>query len=301
LLFRHSGPKFSGAELNVLVLGATGFIGRHLVSALLERNHSVTAVGRNREHSFAMPWIERVRFVEADMYDEAMDVRKIADDSDVVVDLIWPGLPNYTQLFHFERNLVASYRMLKSFVVAGHQHVLVAGTCLEYGLQEGRMIATNETHPQLSYAFAKDSLRKSLEMLRAEMPFCLQWARIFYTYGEGQNPNSLLPQLDAAIDRGDGFFKMSGGEQLRDFLSVESASLQLARLLEQPTLQGPFNICSGRPTSVRSLVENRLQRANSSLRLQLGHFPYPPYEPMAFWGESHPELLAHETESGYNE
>lgn len=298
---RYCCATFPGAGVNVLVLGATGFIGRHLVGVLLQRNHQVTAVGRNREHSLAMPWIESVRFVESDMYGEALDVRKIAGDSDVIVDLIWPGLPNYKQLFHFERNLVASYRMLKSFVLAGYRQILVAGTCLEYGLQDGQMTATSETRPQLPYAFAKDSLRKSLEMLGAEVPFCLQWARIFYTYGEGQNPNSLLPQLDAAIDRGDTAFKMSGGEQLRDFLSVESASLQLARLIEQPKLQGSFNICSGQPMSVRSMVEDRLRQRSSSLSLELGHFPYPAYEPMAFWGESHPELFPTELTSGHNE
>lgn len=277
--------------MNILVLGATGFIGRHLVSVLLQRNHQVTAVGRSRAHALSLPWFDNVRYVDADMYKDDYDCQEIAGNADVVVDLIWPGLPNYSQLFHFEHNLPASYRMLKSFILAGYRQILVTGTCLEYGLQDGQMRVTSETRPQLPYAFAKDSLRKSLEMLRAEIPFSLQWARLFYTYGEGQNPNSLLPQLDAAIDRGNTTFKMSGGEQLRDFLAVESASLQLARLIEQPQMVGVFNICSGRPTSVRGVVEDRIRQRSASLKLDLGHYPYPTYEPMAFWGQPSPELL----------
>jgi len=48
---------------------------------------------------------------------------------------------------------------------------------------------------------------------------------------------------------------------------------------------GPVNVCSGRPCSVRSLVEGWLREHRWSIELELGHYPYPDYEPMAFWGD----------------
>ena len=105
-------------------------------------------------------------------------------------------------------------------------------------------------------------------------------------YGEGQNPNSLLPLLDKAIDRGDAVFNMSGGEQLRDYLPVTGVTERLVRLMEHPELSGIVNICNGVPISVRHLVENRIDERGANIKINLGHYPYPDYEPMAFWGDS---------------
>jgi dTDP-6-deoxy-L-talose 4-dehydrogenase (NAD+) len=105
-------------------------------------------------------------------------------------------------------------------------------------------------------------------------------------YGQGQHPNSLLAQLDQAIDRGDESFDMSGGEQLRDYLPVTEVAARLVALAEHSELSGPINICSGAPISIRRLVENRIAERNANITLNLGHYPYPDYEAMAFWGKS---------------
>ena len=105
-------------------------------------------------------------------------------------------------------------------------------------------------------------------------------------YGKGQNPGSLLAQLDSAIDRGDECFNMSGGEQLRDFLPVEEVARRIVRLSECVDSDGIYNCCSGTPISVRALVENRIRERNAEIELNLGHYPYPEYEPMEFWGDT---------------
>jgi dTDP-6-deoxy-L-talose 4-dehydrogenase (NAD+) len=45
-----------------------------------------------------------------------------------------------------------------------------------------------------------------------------------------------------------------------------------------------MNICSGESVSVRRLVEHRIAKRGADIRLNLGYYPYPTYEPMAFWG-----------------
>jgi dTDP-6-deoxy-L-talose 4-dehydrogenase (NAD+) len=113
----------------------------------------------------------------------------------------------------------------------------------------------------------------------------LTWARLFYVYGEGQAAGSLLPQLEEAIARGDAVFNMSGGEQLRDYLPIEEAARYLVALALNGTDNGVVNVCSGRPVSVRELAETVVHAHDSRITLNLGHFPYPDYEPMAFWGD----------------
>ena len=200
--------------------------------------------------------------------------------------LACPGLPKYKELFHFEQNLPAAYRFVKNMVEAGVQHVLVTGTCFEYGMQSGPLSEDLPALPENPYGLAKDTLRKFLQELQKHYPYTLQWVRLFYMYGEGQNPNSLLAQLDCAIDQGRESFNMSGGEQLRDYLPVEEVARRLAVLAETPDINGIINCCSGKPTSVRRLVEERVRERKSSIKLNLGYYPYPDYEPMAFWGDA---------------
>ncbi|PWB36541.1 epimerase [Pseudomonas sp. NDM] len=269
--------------MKVLVTGATGFVGRHLVAALLERGCEIRAVARNAETARSMPWTDDVEFVSADIHAADLNVVALTEGIDALVHLAWPGLPNYRALFHFEHNLMADYRFIKSAVEAGVQQVLVTGTCFEYGMQSGPLSESTEPRPSNPYGLAKHTLHLFLQNLQQERPFTLQWARLFYLHGEGQNPNSLLAALDRAIDSGEPTFNMSAGEQLRDFLAIETAASHLAAILHQRDFAGVVNCASGQPVSVRALVEQRLRERGAALDLNLGHYPYPTHEPMAFW------------------
>lgn len=230
-----------------------------------------------------MPWIDDVEFVSADIHAADLNVVALTEGIDALVHLAWPGLPNYRALFHFEHNLMADYRFIKSAVEAGVQQVLVTGTCFEYGMQSGPLSESTEPRPSNPYGLAKHTLHLFLQNLQQERPFTLQWARLFYLHGEGQNPNSLLAALDRAIDSGEPTFNMSAGEQLRDFLAIETAASHLAAILHQRDFAGVVNCASGQPVSVRALVEQRLRERGAALDLNLGHYPYPTHEPMAFW------------------
>lgn len=269
--------------MKVLVTGATGFVGRHLVAALLARGCVVRAVARNSETAQGMPWINDVEFVAADIHADDLDIAALTEGVDALVHLAWPGLPNYRALFHFEHNLMADYRFIKRAIEAGVKQVLVTGTCFEYGMQSGPLSENTEPRPSNPYGLAKHTLHLFLQSLQQEHPFTLQWARLFYLHGEGQNPNSLLAALDRAVDAGEASFNMSAGEQLRDFLPIATAATYLAAILHQRDFDGVINCASGQPISVRTLVEQRLRERGASIDLNLGHYPYPTHEPMAFW------------------
>jgi dTDP-6-deoxy-L-talose 4-dehydrogenase (NAD+) len=104
-------------------------------------------------------------------------------------------------------------------------------------------------------------------------------------YGKGQNPNSLLSQLDKALANGEQVFNMSGGEQIRDFLPVEKVAANIVRIALQEKVTGVINCCSGEPVTVKRFVENYLDKQNKKITLNIGFYPYPDYEPMSFWGD----------------
>ena len=271
--------------MKIAVTGATGFVGRHLVAELLERGHEVTAIARDGDRAREMRWFDDVRFVACDIHATNDGIQERLGELDAVAHLAWPGLPNYRDAFHYEVNLPRAYEFLKAIVAGGTTRVLVTGTCLEYGMREGCLSEELDPRPHTAYGLGKDVLRRFLMELSRSTPFQLIWCRLFYMYGEGQNSNSLLAQLDRAIERGDAEFNMSGGEQLRDYLDVREVAGKLALLLEATGADGIYNVCAGVPTSVRSLVERRLEELGATLRLNRGYYPYPDYEPFAFWGD----------------
>jgi dTDP-6-deoxy-L-talose 4-dehydrogenase (NAD+) len=272
------------SERNVLVTGATGFIGRHVVKTLLQRGFAVRAVARDLEKARTLPWFADVEFVAADIHAPDTDVRALTEGVDAMLHLAWPGLPDYAGLFHFETTLPADYAFIKAVVESGVTQVLVTGTCFEYGLQSGPLSEASPPQPANPYGLAKNTLRLFLEALNRTQPFTLQWARLFYLHGEGQNPRSLLASLDRAIAAGNTHFNMSKGDQLRDYLAVEDAAGYLVTILQNPQFAGVINCSSGQPVSVRELVEHYLQVRGVSMQLNLGHYTYSPHEPMAFWG-----------------
>lgn len=272
--------------MKILVTGATGFVGRHVVTQLLECGHFVIATARDIERAKVMPWYSQVEFVPCDLQQDFQPLLQNTPLPDAIVHLAWPGLPNYRDFFHIDRNLPADIAFLKAAIEAGVSQLMVAGTCLEYGMQYGPLSEEMVTHPTTPYGFAKDALRKALQLLQKNHSFTLQWMRLFYMYGEGQNKNSLLAQLDRAIDEGQPVFNMSAGDQLRDYLPVEKVAENFVRVLEASVCHGVINCCSGVPISVRELVEQRCKEKEAIIELNRGYYPYPDYEPLAFWGEA---------------
>lgn len=264
--------------MKVALTGAAGFIGRHVLAELRHRGIAPIALGRREPPGGGA-------FVRLDLREAGADTFERLGRPDVLIHLAWGGLPNYRSLHHFEEELPAHYRFLAGLARSGLQHLVVAGTCYEYGMVDGRLAEEREPAPANPYAYAKDALRRQLDYLRASHPFALTWARLFYVFGEGQAAGSLYSQLCQAVARGDREFPMSGGEQLRDYLPVAAAAGHLVDLALAGGHVGVVNVCSGQPVSVRRLVEGWIAGQGWSIEPELGRLPYPEHEPMAFWGD----------------
>lgn len=268
--------------MKVAVTGATGFVGRHLLDELALMR--VEVVATRRSSSAPADSARPVQWVEMDIADAAPDAFEQLGRPDALIHLAWDGLPNYRSLHHVEDELPRHYRFLASLVRQGLGVIVATGTCFEYGMQSGALAASAPTHPANPYGFAKDTLRRQLQLLQAVHPFALTWARMFYMHGEGQPATSLLPLLRKAVAAGEREFRMSGGEQLRDYMPVTEVARELVRCALAPQDRGPINVCSGIPISVRRLVEGWISEHGWDITLRLGELPYPDYEPMAFWG-----------------
>jgi nucleoside-diphosphate-sugar epimerase len=272
----------------VLVTGATGFIGNYVVEDLLRQGYEVIATSQNHEKARMKPWFASVSY-------KALDIKNVDSQTDYfeyflkpqkVIHLAWEGLPNYKSLHHFEINLPCHYAFLKNLVMNGCDDITVTGTCFEYGMRNGILSEDMDANPGNAYAVAKDSLNKFLSELHKTKPFSLRWVRLFYMHGKGQGSSSLFSQLQSALDNNEEVFNMSGGEQVRDYLPVETVASYINRIALQNKVTGVINCCSGSPVTIKDLVEDYIKERHKKIKLNLGYYKYPEYEPMAFWGDN---------------
>jgi nucleoside-diphosphate-sugar epimerase len=284
------------AARHVLVTGATGFVGRHVVAALVTAGCRVTAISRDRRRVREVLGGLVVEVLEDDPFSKHF--RFPQSPGAILVHLAWPHLDDYRNPAHFTDALPASRRLVEAAAGAGVSQICVAGTCLEYGLVNGEIDPEQACAPVTAYGLAKLQLLQQLQRLfESSTSPVLQWIRLFYLHGPGQPPRTLMGQLEGAIARGDERFAMSLGEQLRDYLDVREAAQQFVDLLSGGR-SGVYHACSGRPISVRRLVESRIAQSGVTMRLELGRFPLPAHEPLAFWGR---RSLAAAAEPGVQE
>ncbi|MEO6729915.1 MAG: NAD(P)-dependent oxidoreductase [Ferruginibacter sp.] len=273
----------------ILVTGATGFIGNYVISQLLLQGYcQVIATSVSTEKAMSASWFPAVKYIPFNLksYDDNIDYCAYFGHPDSLIHLAWEGLPNYKAAFHTEENLPRHYLFLKNLVEHGLNDITVTGTCFEYGMQEGCLSEEMETKPANAYAIAKDTLRKQLEQLQAERHFHFKWVRLFYMYGSGQSPNSLISQLDKALDAGDRSFNMSGGQQERDYLPVEKVAAYIVQIALQKSTTGIINCCSGKAILVKDFVQQYVDQKGKHIHFILGFYPYADYEPMRFWGDN---------------
>ena len=272
----------------ILVTGATGFIGNYVIAELAKKKHEVIATSASAHKAATQSWYGNIQYLPLNFnqLQQNVNYQQYFNNPEVVIHLAWQGLPNYKASFHTQQNLPIHFSFIKNLVQNGQQNITIAGTCFEYGMHEGCLIESMQTQPNNEYAIAKDDLRKQIEQLQQQHPFCFKWARLFYMYGAGQHPNSLFSQLDRALQNGDMVFNMSGGEQVRDYLPIERVAEYIVAIALQQKITGVINCCSGKGIAIKHLVQNYVYQQNKEIKLNFGYFPYPDYEPMEFWGDN---------------
>ena len=102
--------------MKVLVTGASGFIGNHVVRCLLGNSHEVIASSRTAQSFRNKSWFKDVSYIAHRLEDDPSILTERCGPVDAVVHLAWQGLENYNSLVHVEDNLIHNYRFIKKIV-----------------------------------------------------------------------------------------------------------------------------------------------------------------------------------------
>jgi dTDP-6-deoxy-L-talose 4-dehydrogenase (NAD+) len=140
--------------------------------------------------------------------------------------------------------------------------------------------------PLTPYAGTKAAAFMALSQLLPQQNVDFAWCRLFYLYGEGEDERRLVPYLRTKLALGEPA-QLTSGEQVRDYLDVREAGKMIVDIA-QSNDQGPINICSGIPTTIRQLAEKIADEYGRRDLLKFGTRPDNLIDPPCIIGEKTP-------------
>jgi nucleoside-diphosphate-sugar epimerase len=263
----------------VLVTGAGGYIGRHVVDALLQRGFDVIAADLNAE----MVNQEATR-ISIDLFSGDPDIYEKLGTPDILIHMAWLDGFIHNSFRHVEY-LPKHYKFLKNMLVGGVSQVSVMGTMHEIGYFEGEIGENTPSNPLSLYGIAKNALRQMMDIFAREYPnVVFQWLRAYYIYGDDARNHSIFAKIIEADQQGKTTFPLNSGKNLYDFISVDELAVQIAMASTQKEVTGIIECCTGKPLSLKEKVEEFISQQHLSIRPEYGAFPDRPYDSPGVWG-----------------
>lgn len=263
----------------ILVTGAGGYIGRHVVKALLDDGQEVVA---SDLHLNGMD--SRAEQVEANIFDIDQNIYELTGKPDVCLHMAWRDGFKHDSDNHMG-DLSNHYRFIGSMLDAGLPQVAVMGTMHEVGYWEGAITEDTPCKPASMYGIAKNALRESTLLQGKEHDAIVQWIRAYYIVGDDIRGNSIFSKIAQAEQRGDKTFPFTTGKNKYDFIDLEDLAKQISAVVGQQKINGIINCCSGKPLSLADRVESYIKDRGYKIRLKYGAYPDRPYDSPAVWGD----------------
>lgn len=242
--------------MTVLVTGAAGFVGSHVVRQLVEANQEVMALVRRGSPRHRLDGLEgRVQIVEADLEQpEAIASQLARLKPQTCIHLAWYAEPG--TYLHSPRNLDSlrsSLSLLETLAGAGCQHIVGVGTCFEYAMSSSKLSEESPTRPFTLYAAAKLAFSLVASHRAPQLGMGMAWARLFYIYGPFEDERRFIPAAIKALSTGREF-PTAPGDVVRDYLHVEDVASGLCAISGH-RLTGTFNVCSEEPSTISGLMQ----------------------------------------------
>ncbi|MDA8562147.1 TIGR01777 family oxidoreductase [Gammaproteobacteria bacterium] len=257
--------------MKILIAGATGFIGRHLVKALLKNNHELTIVGRSK------PKIDTTfkKKIPAHSWKQLKDLSP--KNFDAVINLSGETISHIRWTKSIKKTIInsrikATTNLIKWLLTSTKKtpHLYNASAVGVYGIE-----SSNSSPPLTEDSLISPEQNDFLSQVGR------YWEESCQTATHANYPVTIL-RFGVVMKNNEGFLKqlkpsfklglgavLGSGEQMISWIHINDLTKAILFLLERPTIKGPVNICSPHPINQKSFAKWYAESLNRPLIFKL--------------------------------
>ena len=270
--------------MRVLVTGAAGYIGFHVVRSVHNAypESEVVAVDVRNDGLD-----DRSNFLNVNILTECNNegLFEKVGNPDVCIHLAWQDGFNHNSNAHID-NLAAHFHFLRNLMEHGCKSVSVMGTMHEIGYWEGEVNSDTPCNPLSMYGIAKNALRQALLSYCEGKAVSLKWLRAYYITGDDERNKSVFSKILQMANEGTKTFPCVLGTNKCDFIDVELLGKYIAIASLQNKIDGIINVCSGKPVALKDKINEFVKEKKLDIHLDYGAFPSRKYDSPAIWGNT---------------
>jgi nucleoside-diphosphate-sugar epimerase len=272
--------------MKIFVTGGTGFIGSHIVRAVVAAGHEVIALRREKSNlTRCADFLNQVTWLNHD--DPDWTPRTIAGKPAAIIHSAWAGVTDAERAdWKLQAaNLALFTDLLQIADNVKLQHFIALGSQAEYGYINGRVNEDYPCRPDTAYGATKLACLAMLEGFARQKKLACVWLRLFSVYGPGEGEQWFISSLIRQMKLGRSP-QLSGCEQRYDYLHVHDLAAGLLAVLRQPEKSGVFNLSSNASFPLKQLVQLLKEYTGCVAEPAFGALPYRSGQSMHMEGDS---------------
>lgn len=264
--------------MNILITGATSFIGVAVIKRLLEEEGvNIYAIIRpNSLNKCKLPTNPCVNVIELDMKEISVISQILKRNIDVFFHFAWEGVrvPLRDDYHIQQSNLKNTVEAVQCCKKLNCHKFIVSGSQAEYGNIEGEILETIECEPDTEYGKAKYEACKRVVAYAEKNNIMCIWGRIFSIYGLGDYKDSLIMSCLRRMKKNESI-DLTECVQLWDYLFIDDLAEIFARFCYSDCLGGIYNIASGYSRPLKEFVEIMRNITTTQSEIHYGAISYP--------------------------
>ena len=264
--------------MKIIVTGANGYIGRHVISCLKNRNHEILALDNRFDEK-----LDGITYEISNIFED--DLSEKIKWCDGLIHLAYRDGFKHMSNAHLE-DLYKHITFIQKVCENGLKQLIVLGTMHEVGYHEGAIDENTACAPLTYYGIAKNTLRQVSKIICEQNNTIWQWVRAYYITGDETRGNSIFAKITQAVKEGKTTFPLNSGKNLYDFIDIDELAYQIVSVIEQKEIIGIINCCSGKPISLLDKITSFIKEKKYDIKLDIGAFPDRPYDSPGVWGDN---------------
>ncbi len=272
--------------MKILVTGATGFLGSHIVEELISSKNEIIATYRKSSKREELPFCQSIIWVKTDQYGWENMIQSFAPE--IIIHAAWSGVNSTTRNDKDIQlsNISFTNQLLELGKKCKIRKFISLGSQAEYGDFSERINELYPANPTTSYGQVKLSVQKNVQEYCEKHHIEWYWLRVFCIFGERESNLWLIPKLINSILTSKKSMDFTPCEQEYAYLYVRDFANIIKKIVESATsCSGVYNISSNNSIKLYELLNIIRDKIDTTFKLNFGITPYRSNQSMHIEGD----------------